>query len=500
MTASSRLPVVIVGAGPVGLTLAACLARLGVASAVLEARIGPGAGSRAICLSRRTLEVFDWAGCGAAVADASLGWRTGRTYFGDKEVHRLQMDQDADQRRLPMYNLQQYRLEALLEAHCRATGLVDIRAGAEVAGAEQGQGLVRLSLADDTKLTADWAVACDGARSAMRKALGLRLEGRSYDGRYLIADIHMPSASPTERRFWFSPASNPDSTVIMHRQPDDIWRIDYQLVDGESDAEALRPARLRERIAAHLDLIGETAPWRLVWSSIYRAHTRALASYRHGRVLFAGDAAHLVPIFGVRGLNSGIADAHNLAWKLARVLAGTSPDVLLDSYAQERRAATLEIFRQSARTTRFVSPASAGDRVMRDAVLSLAVEHGFVRPLIDPRQSQPNDYAGSPLNTPDRAGEVFETGPAPGSVIRELRLGDGWLLDRLGHGFACVCGDSGAAEALRRARVEIVTAPPNPWLDGAATYLVRPDGHVAARWRRPSPGLVGAAIARASGA
>ncbi|MFD2498385.1 FAD-dependent monooxygenase [Rhizorhabdus histidinilytica] len=171
-------------------------------------------------------------------------------------------------------------------------------------------------------MKAGWVVAADGARSVVRQALGLKLQGDSYEGRYLIADIEVAGVErPVERHVWFDPPSNPGSTVILHVQPDGIWRIDIQLRDEDGD-EMLEEERLLPLLQAQLDMMGVTAGWTLVWKSIYRAHALTLDSYRHGRVMLAGDAAHLVPIFGVRGLNSGIDDAHNLAWKLALVAAG----------------------------------------------------------------------------------------------------------------------------------------------------------------------------------
>jgi 3-(3-hydroxy-phenyl)propionate hydroxylase len=170
------------------------------------------------------------------------------------------------------------------------------------------------------ELEADWVVATDGARSFVREAVGLKLEGNSYEGRYLIADIKFRSEYPTERRAWFDPPSNPGSTVLMHRQPDDVWRIDYQIRDDEDSAIELQEERVRARVDAHLQMIGEAPDYELIWISLYKAHCLTLPRYRHGRILFAGDAAHLVPIFGVRGLNSGVDDAGNLVWKLAAVI------------------------------------------------------------------------------------------------------------------------------------------------------------------------------------
>src|SRR4029077_15004396 len=185
------------------------------------------------------------------------------------------------------------------------------------------------------RLRCSYVIAADGARSQVRKLLGLPFLGSSFAGRYLIADIRLPSTYPTERRAWFDPPSNPGSTVLMHKQPEDIWRIDYQLHEHDDEAVEVQPERVRARVQRHLDFIGEEGDWELIWTSVYSARSLVLESYVHGHVLFAGDAAHLVPIFGVRGLNSGFADAHNLAWKLAWVLRGNADGAILQTYASE---------------------------------------------------------------------------------------------------------------------------------------------------------------------
>ena len=195
----------------------------------------------------------------------------------------------------------------------------------------------------DYQLRADYLLAADGARSACRQGLGLKLNGDAYEGRYVIADIQMKSDYPTERRAFFDPLSNPGLTILIHKQPDNIWRIDYQIDEHMDAEEELKEENVRRRIRSILEMIGEQAEWKLEWWSLYKAYTLALDDYRHQRVMFIGDAAHLVPIFGVRGLNSGIADAMNVAWKLAYVMKGQAHEKILDSYSPERRGATLDV-------------------------------------------------------------------------------------------------------------------------------------------------------------
>jgi 3-(3-hydroxy-phenyl)propionate hydroxylase len=248
---------------------------------------------------------------------------------------------------------------------------------------------------------ASYLVACDGGRSTVREQLGLQLQGMQYDGKYVIVDIVQKTKRAVERLAWFDPPSNPGSTILMHRQPDDVWRIDYQIRDDEDPAEAVKPENVLPRVQSHLSMIGEDAPWEPLWISIYNAKCLTLDSYRHGRVLFAGDAAHLVPIFGVRGLNSGLDDAGNLAWKLARVLDGQrngKPAGHLFHRARACHARKHCLWRQEHRVhgaTQLRVQAHARGRTAPGRHRPLKV-----RSLINPRQSAPITYVGSPLNGP----------------------------------------------------------------------------------------------------
>ena len=481
---------VVVGGGPVGLAAALALARQGHAVTVLEADESVCDGSRAICISRRSLQILSRLGVAERFLAKGLAWTEGHSYLGTRKIFHLQMPWTADDRFPPFINLQQYHAETFLREACAETGLVDLRRGHRVTGIEAGANHVGLAVEAGTgqvRLQADWVIAADGARSFVREqGLGLKLEGRSYEGRYLIADIELDCDWPTERKVWFDPESNPGSTIIMHRQPDSVWRIDYQLLDHEDGEEALREDNVKARIAAHLDMIGLTGPWRLLWRSLYRAHTLSLASYVHGRVIFAGDAAHLVPIFGVRGLNSGFDDALNLAWKLGRVVRGDAPETLLDSYTQERRGACLENIESAAKSTWFMSPPSDGYALVRDAVLELSTRHPGFRVLIDPRQSSAHLYCSD---------AVDRENPAPwlGLPLPECRLSDGRSLhEAIGPDFAAIHADSKAAlpatgtveaggieMAILRLPVTNLAAA-TLQLQARDLMLVRPDGYVAA--------------------
>jgi len=530
-------PVAIIGAGPVGLTLALELARFGVRSVVLETRDRIDPGSRAICISRRSLDILDGIGVGEAFSAKGLGWVRGRTFYREHVVFELEMPAPPLEKHAPMTNLQQAHMERFLVERARGRPEIELRWQSRVADVTPDGERVgcRVETPEGPyELFSQYLVACDGARSVARERLGLRFRGYASPGRYLIADIRMRSEHPTERRVWFDAPCNPGSTAIMHKQPDDVWRVDFQILGDASDEEELEESRVRARIRSLLEMIGETAPWELVWRSMYRAYGLALDRYRLGRIFFAGDAAHLVPIFGVRGLNSGFADANNLGWKLAYRLGGRASDALLDSYDLERRAATMDILRQARKSTIFMTPPSEGYRLMRDAVLSLAIRHPFVRPLIDPRQSVPHDYAESPVNSFD-ASERPRAGPTPGAPLPNLRLAGAapaaWrprhLCDALGTELAILFfaadPDAGAVGCLEAA----LAGAPVPWrlvvvaekapaggerptvVDpdrsladalGAregSLFLVRPDGHLCARLEAPPPERVLAALRRA---
>jgi len=492
-----RVPVVIAGGGPVGLTLSALLSRQGIANVVIEADEGYCTGSRAICISRRSQEILGWVGADAPLLAKGLGWVGGRSHFRQTEVLHFQMPSEPTQRFAPMVNIQQFYIEEYAHRAMGDGASVFWNHRARTVAAEANGVTLTVDAPDgERRLQADWLVACDGGRSTVRDQLGLQLEGIQYEGRYVIVDIRQKTQRAVERLAWFDPPSNPGSTILMHRQPDDVWRIDYQIRDDEDPAEAVKPENVLPRVRSHLQMIGESEPWEALWISIYNAKCLTLPSYRHGRVLFAGDAAHLVPIFGVRGLNSGLDDAGNLAWKLSRVIRGVSPDRLLDSYSTERVHATRENIAYGAKSTEFMAPPDFAFRLMREAALRLAVDDPHVRALINPRQSSPIEYTGSPLNAGEDAGWTnalaAPCAPAPEALLRGDE-GDFHLSRRFGQAFVCLVFGGVAPALPPDVQAQAVTAAMDvhgqAWQryglrhpDEAALVLVRPDGYVMGRW------------------
>ena len=514
-----RKKVVIAGAGPVGLTTALALARQGVPSVVLEPELQVSEGSRAIVFTRRSMEILQQVGVADRVTTSGLPWRFGNSYYRGQRVFRMEAPHSTDDRFFPMINLQQQYLEEYLVEAALAHPLIDFRWGNRVTGLVQDEGAARVEV--DTPegaytLETDWLVAADGARSVLRSLLGQKMEGASYEGRFVIADIRIDLPLPTERMAFFDPDWNPGNTVLLHREPHGIWRVDYQLPADETPEQALAPQALQRRIDALMAQIGHADKrWELDWCSVYSARTLTLPDYVQGRVLFAGDAAHLLPIFGVRGANTGFQDAQSLAWHLAFVVNGLSPVQLLANYSRERVGAAREIIEEAGKSTRFMTPPSRGFRLLRDAVLSLSLTEAFVRPLYHWRTSRPHEYTDSKRNSAGDDNLLFKAGPAHGAPPQNVRLGpDDYLLDHLGGGFDLLyfTDGTGVPEALfaivtqNRAlgvplRLTAVgAAAPVSGADQTladvdghlrqrygvlsrgAAYLLRPDQHVCARW------------------
>lgn len=511
--------VVIVGNGPAGMVTALELARHGVPSLILTSECQFTQGSRAIVFTRRSLEILQQVGVSDRLMQMGLPWRFGQSFYRGQMVFRMEAPHGEDDRFWPMLNLQQQYLEGVLHEACLATGMIEVRWGNLVVGVDQSPDAVKLRVdtpSGEYELETHWLVAADGGRSAVRSLMGLGMEGTSYEGQFVIADIRVDLPLPTERLAFFDPEWNRGNTVLMHKEPHGIWRVDYQLPKGESPQEALQPDKLKSRIDAQLAMIGHPGiDWALDWSSVYSARTLTLPRYSQGRVQFVGDAAHLLPIFGVRGANTAFQDAQSLGWHLAWVCRGLAGASLLENFSAERVGAAREIIDEAGKSVRFMTPPTPGHEWVRNAVLSLSLTEPFVRPLYHWRTSRPHEYTHSSLNARGDDEAFFKAGPAHGAAALNARLADQThLLDHLGGGFDLLWFSSRPVPdpvlvelanwrrkgwriqvlAITGERTEVKGADLSLW-DGlgrararygvtadSAAYLLRPDQHVCARW------------------
>jgi 3-(3-hydroxy-phenyl)propionate hydroxylase len=495
-----RHPVVVIGAGPVGLAAAIDLAQQGVGVVVLDDNDKVSFGSRAICFSKRTLEIADRLGLGDPLVDKGVQWNLGKVFFDDRKVYEFNLLPEEGHKRPAFINLQQYYFEEYMVQRVRDLqeqgAPIEIRGRNKVSAIGTHDDHVTLEI--DTpegsyNLEADWLIACDGAGSPTRQMLGLDFVGRVFEDNFLIADVIMEADFPTERWFWFDPPFNKGQSALLHKQPDGVWRIDLQLgwdIDKEREK---RPENVIPRIR---EMLGEDVKFELEWVSIYTFQCRRMEKFRHGRVIFAGDAAHQVSPFGARGANSGLQDTDNLCWKLKLVLDGQANESLLDTYDVERIHGADENILNSSRSTDFITPKSEMSRVLRDAVLDLSEQYEFARPLVNSgRLSLPCTYEGSPLNSADALNGPERS--APGSPCPDAPLGDGYLLPQLADRFTLLTINADAPDSFEEAGITVhrlalstqddkTRALRERYLgdNDSAVYLIRPDQHVAAR--RPS--------------
>lgn len=507
-----RHAVVVIGAGPVGLSIAIDLAQRGIAVVLLDDNDRIGEGSRAICFAKKTLEAFDRYGCGEELRDAGVSWSRGRVFQGEGELYAFDLLPEAGHKMPAFINIQQFVVEKALVDRAAALENLDLRWKNRVTGIENGAegAVLTIETPDgDYRLAADYVIACDGARSPMRAMLGLDFPGEIFEEQFLIADVKMHGDFPAERWFWFDPPFHPGGSALLHKQPDDIWRIDLQLpatADAEFEKRPENVVPRIERMLGHRDFT-------LEWVSIYRFRCLRLGKFIHGRVIFAGDAAHQVSPFGARGANSGVQDVENLGWKLAAILKGEAPAGLLATYDSERSEAADENLGHSTRSTDFIAPQSPAERNLRDAALALAQRHDFAKRMVNSgRLSAPTAYRASPLSTEDA--ECWEAGPVPGAPIPDARLKgpDGrevFLSECLGPGFALLMRGGEPKEVPPG--VTPVTIGANGYFDRfgevasrfalepGRAYLLRPDGHVAARFTGWKRGDIEAALFRALG-
>jgi 3-(3-hydroxy-phenyl)propionate hydroxylase len=515
--AAVRHPVVIVGGGPVGLALALDLGQKGTPVLVLDDHDGAGLGSKAICFAKRTLDIATRLGAGQPMVEKGIVWNVGKVFHEDHKIFDFNLQPEPGHRNPAFINLQQpyfekYLVDAIHTAQA-AGAPIEIRGRNCVTELKNHGSYSTLTVETPDGpylLEADYLIACDGARSPLREMMGLSFDGRVFEDNFLIADVHMKADFPTERWFWFEPPfKGAGQSALLHKQPDDIWRIDFQLGWDIDRAHELDPSRIRARVDAMLSSqAGQVPEYTLEWTSIYTFQCRRMEKFRHGNVIFAGDSAHQVSPFGARGANSGVQDADNLGWKLDLVVKGLADESLLDSYGTEREHGADENILNSSRATDFMTPKSELSKTFRNAVLELAAKHAFARPLVNSgRLSVPCNYAGFALFGEDMLAEGPEAS-RPGMTCPDAPHDEGFILDHLGGGFTLLALGCEAQDVVSHGlTVQALTIPApsgalaKRYLGDApqGIFLIRPDQHIIARWSEFDAAAATAALAQAIG-
>ncbi|EOD79601.1 2-polyprenyl-6-methoxyphenol hydroxylase [Grimontia indica] len=522
--------VVIIGGGPAGLSMAIDLAKQGVESVILDDNNTVSVGSRAICFAKRTLEIMNRYGCAERMVSKGITWKKGKVFFGDEKVYEFDLLPEKHHKLPAFINLQQYYFEEYLVDVIETLSEVDLRwkNNVQVVDAQTDINLLTVDTPDGTyQISCDYLIVADGANSPIRTKLGLESKGQVFQDRFLIADVVMKADFPTERWFWFEPPFHPEQSALLHRQADNVWRIDLQLGwDADPEWEK-REENIRPRIEA---MLGPDKHFDLEWASVYTFQCRKMDDFIHKRVIFVGDAAHQVSPFGARGANGAVQSVENLAWKLCRVLNQTASPLLLRTYNDERQFAAEENILNSTRATDFITPKSTMSKVLRNATLELAKNYPFARPLINSgRLSTPCTYRNSTLNTPDR--DTFNNVLIPGSPILDAPVNQhemaSWLLDWVGNHFVIMIAESSTeqdkllAELAKISDLEVLLISHDQQsanlrgitqltdtqgllhqrydLSEGTAYLFRPDQVITARWRQPAINDITEAMQRALG-
>ena len=369
-----NVAVLIVGAGPTGLTLAVDLARRGVAFALIDAAATPFAGSRGKGLQPRTLEIFDNLGVIDAILGAGQSYPRFRLHCGPLSLRAGSLAPFKPPTQSVPYPstwmVPQWRTEAILRERLHALG-GDVEFGAALATFTQDEDGVEAALANGEVVRADFMVGADGGHSTVRRALGLRLEGEAVDKeKQLVADIEVAGLDRRDWHVW--PFAKGGAVLLCPLPNTSLFQLMAKAKAAEIGVESLVRKVTGRRVA------------RVAWSSVYQPAARMVDRYRVGRVLLAGDAAHLHPPSGGQGLNTSVQDAYNLGWKLAHVVRG-GPDSLLDTYQSERLPIAAAVLGLSKRLhqTRSIKRGEATNQLAlhyRASPLSSGVAFGGLHP------------------------------------------------------------------------------------------------------------------------
>lgn len=519
----TKYQVAIIGAGPAGLTAAIDLANRGISSIVFSKENSVSVGSRALCFSKKSLEVVNRIAKTASekMVDKGVVWNLGKVFYQDDEVYKFNLLPEEGHKVPAFINLQQYYFEEYLVDEISNQPLIDLRWQSAATFISQDDEKVTLEIETEKgnyHIEADYLLACEGVRSRTREGMNIPFEGELFEENFLIADVTMENDFPTERWFWFDPPFNKGYSALLHKEPDGVYRIDLQLgVDGVDKAKELDPERIKDRLRK---MLGEDCKFELEWTSIYNFRCMRIKNMVHNRVIFAGDSAHQVSPFGARGANGSIQDTDNLSWKLAYVLQGKAPQSLLHTYQEERSPAANENIYHSSNATDFISPKSEISTLFRNQTLDLAKTELFAQKLVNSgRLSHAFRYLDSTLTSTDN--EEWNSTIQAGYSFNDVELSKddktSYLIDELGNDFTVMIYGSKEADTSKIASefdVKIVHISE----DGSegtledknsqfknrygaiegSWYVLRPDHYIAARGKSFNYSEISKAIAKAT--
>jgi 3-(3-hydroxy-phenyl)propionate hydroxylase len=494
--------VVVVGAGPVGLTMALSLAKQGIKVVLLDDSNQVSVGSRAICFSKRTLEIFDKLGVAQPMSEKGIQWNVGKIFFQDKEIDRFDLSPEKISKYPAFINLQQYYVEQYLIDAVSKEKNADIRWLNKVVNVQQlsndlkpSESLVQVEVETPEGnyfLKTKYVVACDGCRSSIRNLLKLELEGERFEERFLIADFIMKADFPSERWFWFDPPFAKGQSILLHKQPDNLWRLDFKLGKHADNSIASDHDFIREKIKC---VVGDR-PFEIDWTSVYSFSSKMLKKFVHGNIIFAGDSAHVVSPFGARGANSGIEDADNLSWKLVSILKGKNSGQLLNTYNDERTEAAGQNIVCTTHSTLFIAPPTLTATKYRNEILEkAAADIAFKKQINCGRLSIPNIYGKYPDS---EQGNWLGEDVMPGSCIKDcyIKNREAYLVEKLSYQFTVMILEgtftNDACNLLKEHDIAVLAINPENNLSLITTYdltpgsayLLTPDQYILGRWKK----------------
>lgn len=505
--------IVVVGAGPTGLTVACELARQGVPCRVVDQAAEPSSSSRAIAVFPRTLEILDGIGAAQPLIDCARPMQVANFYSRGSRIGRVSMTGLSGTRFPFSLAVPQAQTERVLEERLQRLGGT-VERGVTLSGLKQrAGGSVALTLegaSGEEQVEADWVIGADGAHSAVRKLSQIAFDGKATNDAFVIVDAFCDGGPVSGEGHWFF---SPDGLLVVVALPDGSYRLAATIAPG-SEGSALEldfvQGLVDRRIpggAVRLRSL-RSAGWGVARVHV---HTRIASAFRAGRCLLAGDAAHIYSPVGGQGMNGGIQDAHNLAWKLALACRSAGSDTLLDSYDAERRPLAHEILRATSAQTRLGTLRSPVTRALRDRLLARATKSGALDRRMAPQLSQlgvryTSGGAVVPNGKKGPQGTRLPDAPldAPGNAQRTTFA----LLGERRFTILALSPSQSELDALRELEAHLRReyddlvavcpiwrtagkAPPNELVDGegqlhdrlgakgASLCLVRPDAHVA---------------------